>query len=159
MPGPPKVPTAIKRLRGTDRADRRAANEAQPARGLPAAPDFLGAAAKKIWKRRGPGLAALGVLTEIDAHAFGRLCEAWARYEKMLALIRQLDAEVNDLGEFAKYPSGVIQIHAAAIARDRAAEECYRLEQQFGLTPAARARINVESSAPKVNTNPFANIG
>src|SRR5262249_42401894 len=89
----------------------------------------------KVWRRLAPRLWKLGLLTELDREAFKGFCEAVARREdasKLLAagiLIRGRD------GPLVTNPAWRVWRGADTAVRRYAAE--------FGLTPAARAGIEI----------------
>ena len=59
--GPKPTPTAVLKLKGTDRADR-TRNEPTPPRGLPRCPNWLDDQAKHCWRQLVPQLVAMRVL-------------------------------------------------------------------------------------------------
>jgi len=86
----------------------------------------------------------MGVLTRIDGNALSRYCRLWARWRKAEAFIDQrgdmypLKDESGKVRCFQQWPQ-------VAIA-GKLALQLTRLEQEFGMTPSARARIQ---PAPK----------
>lgn len=124
MRGRPPKPTALKVLAGNPGHRRLNEQEPKPALGA-TIPEYLlrfpDAAA--AWKRWAPKLQDLGVLTEIDAPAFGRLCRLWAEDQA-----RAIERHPSD-------PRLLVEIR--------------HLEGRFGMTPADRARIKAEPKKAK----------
>ena len=95
-----------------------------------------------MWDHLVPLLEVMGVLTRIDGNALARYCRLWVRW-------RKAEAFIDDKGEI--YPlkdnqGGVkcfVQWPHVSIA-GKLAQQLTRLEQEFGMTPAARARVQVE---------------
>jgi P27 family predicted phage terminase small subunit len=100
----------------------------------------MAAEAKKAWRALLPMLETMGVVTKIDANALARYCVTWARWRKAEEFIEKHGDTypTKHRGEliFKTFP----QVRNA----DRLATQLSRLEQSFGLTPAARTRIQVE---------------
>ena len=113
MRGPPPKPTKLKQLAGNPGKRPLPKNEPQPT-GLAGRPDWLTMGARQVWDEYAPGLARLGLLTELDGDTFGRWCTLAA--------------------QFRADPDGV---SANRMARMDA------LEQRFGLDPSSRSRISV----------------
>lgn len=138
--GPPPKPTAIRRLEGNP--SNRPLNEFEP---MPQVlrkvdpPDNLPPGGELIWNALAPELIRLGLLTEIDLHAFTRYVRFLTEY---------YDAEKKIDGKLViaiRYPDSdkvkYFQQNPYISIRNNAAAQLNRLEQQFGLTPSARARM------------------
>ena len=143
--GPPPTPTPILKLRGSRRATRkREAAEVRGPAGTPDPPDWLDDDARNGWDELVPLLEGMGVLTRIDGNALARYCRLWVRWRKMEAFIQEKGEMYplrNDDGQvkcFVQWPQVAIS--------NKLAQQLTRLEQEFGMTPSARARIQV---APK----------
>lgn len=138
--GPTPTPTAILQRRGSREVASRA-NEPQPELGAPRCPAWLDKDAKAVWRQLVPQLDAIGVLTKIDGNALARYCRLFVRW-------KQCDAFVRKYGEtyVAAYtegkPTSFQQFPEVGII-NRLGPQLLRLEQEFGLTPAARTRIQV----------------
>jgi len=136
--GPPPTPTGILKIRGSWRA-RRGSKEPTPERTPPRRPKWLDGYARAAWRQVVPLLDAMGVLTSVDGKALARYCTLWGRWRKAEEFLAQhgethlaKDADGNVLG-LRNYP----QVRTASVL----AEQLLRLEQHFGMTPSARARI------------------
>ena len=150
--GPRNKPTALKIIDGTLR--RSTVNEAKPARELPECPEFLDGYAKFKWGVLAEKLFALGLLSAFDGDALGCYCQAYARWrhaEEALADFVKADPRFRGLvirtapkGE-GKGGGNTIQNPLVGIA-NKAMADMMRYAIEFGLTPSARARINVDAA-------------
>lgn len=127
MAGRPPKPTALHVLKGTLRAARHAnrAYEPKPEAGCEM-PAYLRKvkAAGRLWAIEAPALIRMGVLTQVDARAFARLCVLWSWEEA---------AAQNQRPPLA----------TALLAEIR------QLEGQFGMTPSSRVKIKAEPKKPE----------
>jgi P27 family predicted phage terminase small subunit len=144
MPGPPPTPTHLKLLRGNP-GQRRIRPEPEPAPlpEPPLPPDFLQGYACDEWHRLAPELFALKLLTSWDVQPLAAYCTAYRRWreaEEVLAEMAKSDALTSGLlikrinGDAAQNPLVKIARHAAA--------DMVRYAGEFGMSPAARARIS-----------------
>lgn len=128
--GRPRVPSAVKRLRGTWRADR--ANERAPrpvSIAVPAPPRELSAVERAVWKRLAREIPP-GVFTTADGTAFRALVRAVAMAENPPENMSE-SARINwskhaqsMLGRFGLTPADREKVSAAASdAPDRDAED------------------------------------
>lgn len=141
MAGRRPTPTALKLVKGNP--GKRAMNkkEPKPAREAPSCPAHLTDEAKVAWGRLTVLLDRMGVLTEADAFALERLCDCYADILACRELIERdgrtyttLDQNSNTL---IKNNPAVNQLRAAD-----AQFKSYLVE--FGLTPAARTKVNAK---------------
>ncbi|MHC4138045.1 MAG: phage terminase small subunit P27 family [Planctomycetota bacterium] len=100
---------------------------------------WLDKEAKAAWRRLVPQLDNMGVLTRVDGNALARYCRLWSRWKKAEEFLMErgevyLAKDQNgQLKDVKPYP----QVRIAA----QLTEQLLRLEAQFGLTPASRARL------------------
>jgi len=139
--GPSKTPTAILKVRGSRWANDRPA-EPKPPAAKPICPAFLSAAAKSAWKNLAPQLDEMGVLSRIDRNALARYCESWARWKACAEFIQQYGETYKQLDNDGNVKAVLPWPQVASYGR--LAEQLLRLEVQFGLTPSARADLQVE---------------
>lgn len=159
--GPASMPNNVTELRGNP--GKRALNtgEVRARRILPPGsestdgiaafrfrpPAHLDAEGKAEWKRLVPILAAMKVLTEADRPALATICDEWSlivRCDRELAKKNAPYVNVTDKG--FEQPSTWVALRHNAIAQHS------KLIQQFGMSPASRARIvTAEEAAPKVS--------
>jgi P27 family predicted phage terminase small subunit len=142
--GPRPTPTAILRLRGSGLAGR-ARGEPQAPPGIPPAPGWLTEESKLVWDQIVPVLDFMQVLTRADANALARYCTVWVRWRRAEDFIQRYGStypikdESGNVKCFLAFPEVAIAHRLAMVLT--------RLEAEFGLTPSARSRVNVEFSA------------
>lgn len=144
--GPAPTPTPVLKLRESSLVTKRREElEVKGPEGIPACPDWLDDDAQAAWEQLVPMLETMGVLTRIDGNALARYCLLWSRWRKAEAFI----AEKGDMYPL-KNPDGSVryfqQWPQVSIA-NRLAQQLTRLEQEFGMTPSARARIQLQPAA------------
>ena len=106
----------------------------------PECPSHLYGAARAEWKRIIALLEKYKLITDIDTAALALYCASYGRWQDAEAKIQEIKNKGGD-GLMVKAPSGYpIQNPYLAIA-NRAMEDCYKYLQQFGLSPAARTRV------------------
>lgn len=136
MPGPAPKPTAIRRLAGNPGKRPFNDNEPQPERVAPARPRGLPKGAKAFWDAHAEKLERLGILTEVDGPAFTMMARHWDIATQAAKQIEQDGLVVDDINDTVrKHP--LLQVW-----RENSAA-FLRYATQFGLTPSARARLEV----------------
>lgn len=153
MAGRRPTPTALKLVTGN--AGKRAINkkEPKPKRVIPSCPAHLGDEAKVAWGRLTVLLDKMGVLTEADTFALERLVDCYADILACRDLIQQggrtyktVDTNGNTL---IKNNPAVNQLRAAD-----SQFKSYLVE--FGLTPAARSKVEVNPPDADEKKDPLA---
>lgn len=91
----------------------------------------------KIWGRLAPRLAAMKLLSAVDAEAFGRYCRNFARWQKMQLT---LDNE-GETYESESAHGKLKRCHPAFLISDRLERQLLASEDRFGLNPAERQRL------------------
>jgi len=136
-----------------------------PTIAVPDAPRHLGRSARKEWKRITPLLADLGLISHLDRAALALYCQSAGRLDELeTAFNAKVQALVD--GGAADYPEAVYQVsHSVTpsgyaqqsvlmqlIVRNR--EQVHRYLMHFGLSPAARGRVqpsnNVQMGLPGI---------
>lgn len=131
MPGPPRTPTAILKARGSRKVDERHNEPLSP--GEPVCPEWLGEFARECWFQLLPQLKRMKVAGEVDEKALARYCSIWGAWRECEEFIRE-----HGMTHEGKHgPVEYAQVGRAA----RLADQLLKLEIQFGMTPAARARL------------------
>jgi len=113
----------------------------------PRMPIWLPAEAKSVWRQLMPDLHAMGILHRVDRNALTRYCVLWVRWRRAVAFLDE-HGEVYPLLDEHGQVKYMQQWPQVAIA-NKLAIELRRIEQEFGLTPSARTRINVTIAAPE----------
>lgn len=140
MAGRRPTPTALKLVSGNP--GKRAINkkEPKPKRVIPSCPDHLENSGKVAWGKLSVLLDRMGVLTEADSSALERLCDCYTDILECRTLIRRDGRTYKVITK-----DGEILIKGnPAVTQLRAADaqfKSYLIE--FGLTPAARSKVNV----------------
>ena len=127
-----KTSQDLKKLRGTDRADRQTPTAAgDRLTQTPEAPDALSRGAKQEWIALAPVLVELGTICRGDLRAFEQLAET-------LATQNALQAVIESEGVLLKTGTGSFKTNPAMRSLETARNQAARLFTEFGLTPKAR---------------------
>ena len=117
-------PTKLKLLEGNPGKRALPKNEPSPKLGRPSKPKCLTGEAAAEWKRVVPELESSGLLAKIDRPALTGYCISWA------AVVRAHEKEQSDTLNLA-----LTQLRQWCV--------------MFGISPAARTRIQVKPTAPE----------
>jgi len=134
--GPAPRPSALKLLEGNPGHEKLNRTEPKPRPVAPKCPTWLAAEAKREWKRIAPALERLGLLTEIDGVALAGYCQSYARW-------RQCQEVLAKDGLTFSTESGYVSPRPEVAIGNRALIEIRAFCAQFGLTPSARARMQL----------------
>jgi P27 family predicted phage terminase small subunit len=137
MPGKPKTPTAILKLRGSASKVSARRNEPAPKKcsGLPRKPEHLKGDGAKYYKTVGKKLLGMGVLTVVDHEALVVMCEEYGQYKEADKLCSTLLIKTSN--------GNVIQNPAIGI-RNKAREALKKSMSYFGMTPSSRASLSIK---------------
>ena len=136
MPGPPPKPLAVRELEG-DRSKRKKKTGATPAKGAPSPPSTLDREAAAEWRRVVPKLAEIGMLSKVDRAGLAEYCRVWSMLQRCHATLKEEGDYLESLkGHLYPHPAGAMMVKLSTVLRAYLSE--------FGLTPAARARLAVE---------------
>jgi P27 family predicted phage terminase small subunit len=132
----PRKPTALKVVGGTERADRRNANEPEPPLLNDLTPPaHLAERSAAVWRQVAPIVRQMQVLTVADIFALELLCDSIADY-------RHARSQVGD--DFVTYSSkGSQMVDQWLVAQQMSRKAAEGLISKFGLDPRARASIMV----------------
>lgn len=172
--GPLPKPAALRVLEGNPgKRSLDLSAGVNPAIAVPDAPRHLGREARKEWKRITPLLEELGLISGLDRAALALYCQTAGRLAELeTAFNRKVDQKVGagmDYSDavyevsYATTPSGYAQqsVIVQLISRNR--EQLHRYLQHFGLSPAARGRVqpsnNIQLGLPGVDPKPEAPAG
>jgi len=136
--GPIPKPSAIARAEGNPGKRRLNDSEPQPRATVPRCPEHLDEHAKKEWKRLTPVLRRMRVLTEADWMTLANLCQTWSTLVKA-------QTKLTEMGILYKTPSGYVQQSPLLSVVNQCVDTITKLSREFGLTPAARSRIMVQT--------------
>jgi P27 family predicted phage terminase small subunit len=137
--GPKSQPTAMKLLRGNP--GKRPLNKNEPLPTIsdcPNAPDYLDATAKLVWAKLAKELHRIKCLSEVDENAFGLYCMYQGLF---IDCCEKLKTEPIIIISNNKQP---YQNPLVGI-RNKAAEQIKKWSAEFGLTPSARSRLQIET--------------
>lgn len=111
-------------------------------------PSFLPAGAKREWKRIVMQLAGLDLLSDLDVMALAAYCNAFATWENATKAIKADGMTVESPNGYLM-PSPHVKIQRDASIEMRA------WLREFGMTPAARAKVGGDDGEAKED-DPFA---
>ena len=143
-------PTKLKVLEGNPGRRKLPENEPIPISDLPPPPDHLDEYARDEWFRICQGLYNMGLLFDVDRAAFAAYCQAYSRWktaeEEMQKRVKK-GGPLAGLVDVTK-AGNIIQNTLVGIA-NKAAGDMVRYAAEFGLTPAARARLAIDPKKGK----------
>ncbi|MBL9045975.1 MAG: phage terminase small subunit P27 family [Tabrizicola sp.] len=140
MSGPPRKPTAWRRMEGN--RGKRGWNHDEPAppEGSPDCPEHLSVEAQAEWYRLVKTLVEMGVITTVDRAVLAAYCQAWGRWV-------EAEEKLKETPLLIKTPSGYVQQSPWLGIANRQMELMGRYMAEIGLTPASRSRITVYAAA------------
>ena len=147
----PAKSAAVHQLRGNPgkhgSIDSKAAGEVHAEVALPPAPSYLLPLAKKEWKRVGKELKENGLVSRLDIQMLAAYCQSYAKW-------REVEEQLAKLGPDAymvETPNGFLQPNPLLRTCGQLQEQMRKFAIEFGLTPAARARVRPSQAKPKKN--------
>ena len=135
----PTIPTALKLVAGTARADR--SNGAEPEPDLVenlAAPAHLEPRSAAVWAELAPMLRKLKLLTVADLISFEMLCDAVADYR--FTRVKRGDSFVAHSGK-----TGSPMLDQWMVANGIASKRAEVFMAKFGMDPVSRSRVMVST--------------
>ena len=154
-----RLPTELKKQRGTLRKDRLNENEPKLPSVIPPIPTWLSEDGQKAFSELSTLLHDMSVLTQADELALTLLCDAYSEYKNAKEVVNQLGATVEIMSREGNSKPTIrpeVQIANQAFVR------VFQLLKEFGLTPSSRAKVNAienASSTPDVKIENFFNGG
>jgi P27 family predicted phage terminase small subunit len=146
--GPNKKPTALKVLEGNPGKRPLPQNEPKPKPIAPECPEWLIGEGKKMWNRLSSEMERIGLLTVIDGEAFAAACQAW----KIFVECQQY---INNNGltyEYENKGGAVNEIERPQVKIGQKSLDQFRAFcSEFGLSPAARTRIEVKPADNEID--------
>ena len=136
------LPTPLRVVEGSasqDDLDRQV--KPDPAEGPPRKPCWLKGEGEKLWKKLAPSLARKGLLDVWSAEMFAVWCNETGDYIAAAKL-------VNDTAILARGHRGVLRKNPALSVQRDAVPAIRLLGAEFGMTPAARAGLDLIGELP-----------
>lgn len=159
MAGRKRTPDHLKVVAGTDRPDRMNPDAPKPAASIPEAPDWLSARGAEIFDQLVAIVGAMGIGSSSDAAMLALASSRLEEVEICTAMIEDggrtfvSNFTYDDQGRVA---SQQIKGHPAVAQRSEAMRHAQSLLSEFGLSPAARSKVSVNTPDEQ---NPFAALG
>jgi len=159
--GPKAKPMELKLLEG-NRAHRPMVTDGQlrPQVEVPDPPKYLGREARREWKRITVELVRNNIISKLDQHMLGMLCQAVERVVMFeTALSRQSEAALKKgLDPEAPYIARTVQGYEMQSTRyqllNREREILMKLLGEFGLSPSLRAKVVTGNRAAQLQLFP-----
>lgn len=151
MAGRRPKPSRLKEVAGNPGKRKSTKKEPTPKREIQPPPAHLTEWGKSAWVRVAELLDGMGVLTLADAMALERLCDIYA---EILQLKNQIASEGNT---YIVQTSGgfLIKPHPAVAMLADADKRFKGYLTEFGLTPAARSKVNINDEGEKDEADGF----
>lgn len=152
MAGRKPTPTTLKVIKGNP--GKRALNkkEPQPNRVIPSCPEHLDDAAKVAWGKLVVLLDRIGVLTEADTMALERMCSVYAEILDCQDLIERDGRTYTTEDQLGN----TLIKNNPAVNQLRAADMLFKSYlAEFGMTPSARSRVQVQGNDDKDKKDPL----
>ena len=109
---------------------------------LPSPPAWLSSYAKTEWRRIAPLLRDQGLLERVDRAALATYCRAWSQ-------LRKADKSIQEDGLYTDTATGGRKLNPAVTAAAQAQKQIKDFCVEYGLTPAARVRIQRGPEKPQ----------
>jgi len=135
-----RKPTAVKKREGNPGKRKLNRFEAHPQLEIPPCPKHFDSIARDEWNRVTPLLLDLGLITALDLAPLAGYCLAFSRWVKA-------EKEVQREGILIEGRQGPVKNPAVMLA-EHSLEQIRRFCIEFGMTPAARSKVEVN---PKSN--------
>ena len=154
-----RLPTELKKQRGTLRKDRMNENEPKLPSVIPPIPTWLSEDGQKAFSELSTLLHDMSVLTQADELALTLLCDAYSEYKKAKEIVNELGATMEVTSREGNSKSVIrpeVQIANQSFVR------VFQLLKEFGLTPSSRAKVNAienQGNTPDVKIENFFNGG
>src|SRR5690606_2563309 len=113
------------------------------------APTWLSKEAKKVFNQLVKELADTKLLTNVDVHILALWCDAYVDYINCTKIIEQEGLMVEYTNKAAETNKVA---HPLMTKKKQLAEQMRALASEFGLTPAARAKLAIPKDPPKEPT-------
>lgn len=149
MAGRKKIPDRLKVISGTDRPCRMNPDQPVAADGVAVAPEKLSERGAEIFSRLSAILDGMGIASPDDQDNLTMLAQRLEQVELLTVII-------EDEGFTYKSEAGLIKARPEVAMRSEAMRHAQSLLSEFGLSPAARAKV---TAGKKPEENPFKALG
>lgn len=150
MRGRPRTPTNLRLVTGDKHTERINPNEPEYETEIPEPPPELSLEARIEWNRITPILETMGLVCGANLATLAQYCQCYARWLKA-------EAEIQKNGEIC---IGVVfnkSGHTMAVQRKnpwvdialKNIQECRKLANEFGMTPASQGKVSAKPPAVK----------
>ena len=152
-----RLPTEIKKQRGTLRKDRENQNEPKLSPTKPPIPTWLSEDGQKAFIELSNLLFDMSVLTQADELSLTLLCDSFSEYKKAKEVVNELGSTMEVTSREGNTKSVIrpeVQIANQSFVR------VFQLLKEFGLTPSSRAKVNAiekQGNTPDVKIENFFN--
>ena len=144
-----KLPTELKKQRGTLRKDSLNPNEPKLPCIIPPIPTWLSEDGQKAFAELSTLLHDMSVLTQADELALTMLCDSYSEYKKAKEIVNELGSTMEVTSREGNSKSVIrpeVQIANQSFVR------VFQLLKEFGLTPSSRAKVNaIENASSKTD--------
>lgn len=138
--GPAPIPFEVKVIEGNKGKKKLPHNRPSFRPKAPRCPSWLDRTARREWRRLAPQLEKMRLLTEGDLAAFACYCKAYSDLQKAEEIMRTE-------GRIFTTEKGYMMPHPAVAMANQAMKSIKDFAIQFGFTPSARSRIDLEPSS------------
>lgn len=138
------IPTNLKILRGNPGKQKLPRGEPQPQEfdDVPAPPAWLSGYAKDEWERIAIELFRLRLLSVVDITPLAAYCVAYENWRRALEKFKEMqDRDPVMAGFVVKTRHGTAVQNPIFLALRQSANDMVRFAAEFGMAPAARARL------------------
>jgi P27 family predicted phage terminase small subunit len=142
--GPTPTPNAILKSRGSKRAKTAADGIPDVPSGRPDKPATMTAEEGVVWEEMCGVLERIGVLTAADGRALHRYCSIFVRWRRA-ADFTEKNGDIYTLKD-SKGEVRCVQPWPQSVSYNKLAVMLLKIEQEFGLTPAARTRVRTSAT-------------
>lgn len=142
--GPAKTPTAVLKMTGSHRAKSRDKVEPKPPTDTPESEIVLSDAEQRVFDSVCAHLRSMQLEASTDGAAVARYAKGIIRYNEVCAVTdKEGESYLTEKGDYKRRPESSI--------RNELENTLLKLEREFGLTPSARAGLEI--SDRKSNDN------
>lgn len=140
--GPAATPTSILKIRGSRLArEREKQGEPQPDRGVPTRPHSVVKESRAVWTAVTKMLNDMQVLTVIDGGQLERYCLMFVQWRQIQRVVSRFGSTDDMLIASLRNDETRSILRNLWAEYHRLNQALKQTEMQFGLTPAARARL------------------